>query len=136
MITSSQLMLSLGEVKRTTVCLSSSRNNINNTCYYGRDMSCEYKPTPILSHDNLIDIHSSSKKDHSYDSQSERKLITYHLSTGTHSTNKSILIIRGPTGKQDTKNTDRTYSQYEEYTNIIIDYLHTTTPGKTRKHCY
>ena len=134
MVACGKLVFSFRKVERTTVGFGSSSDNINNESYYSRDMTAEEIPAVFLISDDLRDTHSAREDNDAHKSESKRELIANHLGTGTHRTDKGILIIRSPTCEEDTEHTDRRYGKQEENTDIEIDHLQTISPGEASEH--
>ena len=138
-VTCSKLVLCLRKVKRATVGLTCSGDQIDDKSNHCRNVSLEDKPAISLTFNKSGNRHCASHYHHCHNRQAHRKFIAYHLRTASHCTDKCIFVVTRPACKKDSKHANRRCSYHEEYSNIEVDDLQAISPwkhGKRKHRCH
>ncbi len=77
----------------------------------------------FLSHHYIGNAHRACHHYHCNDTQAHRKLVAYHLRSGTESSDKSKLVVGRPSCEKYTEHTYRGHCEQEEDTDIEINNL-------------
>ena len=91
------------------------------------------KPEVLLLSYDAFYRHSTGKTYHSDYRQADRKLVAHHPGARTERADEGKLIVRRPTGQQNTEHTYRRNGDKEENADIEVDNLQTVAPRKHRE---
>ena len=134
MVAGSEFAFTLREVKRTTVALGITRNEVDHKGGNGNDMPTENVPT--LDGLLLADFrktHRAGEGNHREHHHTDGELIGDDLCARAHSTDESIFVVGRPTGEQNAHYADTTHGKEEENADVEVDDLCSLVPRQTSK---